>query len=164
MGNTSLKSKVLALGLAGAIAIVPVFEGLRLKKYQDVVKVWTDCYGHTGKDVRAVNTPAQCNDKLYSDLLSANAVVDSCVTVPLNSNQRSAFVSFAFNVGPGKAGVKDGFCVLKSGKQPTFLHKLNAGDYTGACTGILPWDKAGGKPQRGLTVRRRNEADLCLSE
>lgn len=160
----TLKNRVVALGLAGALSIVPVYEGLRLKRYKDVIGIWTDCYGHTGKDVSAVNTPAQCEDKLYADLLAANAVVESCVEVPLTPNQRSAFVSFAFNVGPGKAGVKDGFCVLKNGNRPRFLRKLNSGDYTGGCDGLLDWVNAAGKPVRGLVLRRQSESALCKKD
>lgn len=157
----NLKAKVLALGLSGAVAIVPVYEGFMLKRYKDPVGIWTDCIGHTGKDVRSVNTAEQCNEKLYGDLIIANAVVDSCVTVPLNANQRSAFVSFAFNVGRGKAGVKDGFCVLKNGGTPSFLRNLNAGLYEQGCYGLTSWVNAAGKPLPGLVARRQAESELC---
>lgn len=158
------KSKLVALGLAGAIALIPVYEGLRLNSYTDPVGVRTDCIGHTGKDVRSVNTVAQCYDKFYGDLAEANKTVDRCVRVALNSSERSAYASFAFNVGPGRAGVKDGFCVLKNGNQPSFLRALNSGDHKKACNGLMQWTRAGGVQLRGLFNRRTAETALCLKE
>lgn len=160
----NLKTKLVGIGLAAAMLLVPVYEGLRLKTYLDPIGIPTDCFGHTGKDVvmGATNTLVQCNEKLYADLLTANKVVDSCVTVPLNGNQRSAFVSFAYNVGGGRKGGKDGFCILKNGAQPSFLRALNKRDYTVACNGLLQWVNAAGKPLRGLVLRRGSEVALCL--
>lgn len=160
-----LKAKVFAAGLAAAVAFVPVYEGLRYRPYKDPVGIWTDCYGHTGKDVvpGRVNTQGQCDVKLYQDLLTANATVDRCTKVPLTDNQRSAFVSFAFNVGPGGKGVKDGYCTLKSGVQPSFLRKLNSRDYIGACNGLSEWTQAGGQVLPGLVKRRAHEVKVCLT-
>lgn len=158
----NLKSKLIAAGLAGAIALIPVVEGVRLKEYKDSVGIRTDCIGHTGSGVRAVNTLEQCYEKFYGDLAEANRTVDSCVGVALSSNQRSAFASFAFNVGPGRKGVKDGFCTLKSGREPSFLRKLNAGDPVGACNGLLDWKYAGGVFSTGVLNRRVQEVGLCL--
>ena len=157
-----LKSKIVALGLVGSLSIIPVFEGLRLKMYRDPIGIPTDCFGHTGTDVAAVNTLAQCYQKFYKDILVANAVVDSCVTVPLNPNQRSAFASFAFNVGSGRKGGKDGFCILKNGNQPAFLKALNRSDYSNACYGLTNWVNAAGKPMQGLINRRNAEMALCM--
>jgi lysozyme len=160
----SAKTRLLALGLAGALSIVPLYEGTRLKKYRDPIGIWTDCTGHTGRDVRALNTLAQCDEKLSSDLLIAHAIVVKCTTVPLNPNELSAMVSFAFNVGPGRKGVKDGYCTLKNGNTPSFLRKLNAGDYSGGCYGITAWVNAAGRPLRGLVLRREAEYNLCMKE
>lgn len=157
-----VKARLAALGLAGALTIVPVWEGLRLKMYRDPIGIPTDCFGHTGKDVRAVNTIEQCYEKFYVDIIAANKIVDSCVAVPLNPNQRSAFASFAFNVGPGRKGYKDGFCVLKNGNQPAFLRALNKGDYVNACYGLTSWVNAAGKPMQGLINRRNAEMALCM--
>lgn len=160
------KQRLLALGLAGALVIVPQFEGTVLKTYKDPVGIPTACTGHTGREVSMgqVYTPEQCEMLLALDLVEHNRVVDSCVTVPLNPNQRSALVSFAFNVGPGGKGIKDGFCRLRSGSQPTFLRLLNAGQYDEACAALKAWNKAGGKVLRGLTLRREAEYNLCIKE
>jgi lysozyme len=158
------KAKLIGLGLAGALAIIPVYEGTRLHSYKDPVGISTDCIGHTGKDVRAVNTLEQCYQKLYGDLATANAVVDSCVTVTLSSSERSAYASFAFNVGPGKRGVKDGFCRLKNGNEPMFLRSLNSGKRIQACAALMQWTKAGGVELPGLVKRRSAEVALCKQD
>ena len=159
-----IKDKLIALGLAGAIALVPIYEGVRLKEYKDPIGISTDCIGHTGSDVRSVNTIAQCYTKFYGDLADANKVVDSCTRVTLTSGERSAYASFAFNVGSGGKGVKDGYCELKSGSVPN-IHKLMlAGDHVGACQGLLAWTKAGGKELPGLVKRRKAEVALCLRD
>lgn len=161
----SLRARLITMGLAAALVIIPAHEGLRLQPYKDPIGIPTECYGHTGPDVvmGKFNSLQQCEDKLDADVLTAYNTVRRCVKVPLSDAEASAYTSFAFNVGPGKPGVKDGFCVLRSGRTPTFLSKLNSGDRVGACTGILVWDKAGGKQLRGLVTRRHEESTLCLS-
>lgn len=159
------KARLIALGLAGAIALTPVFEGLRLLPYTDPVGIWTDCYGHTGSVQPGVrNTQAQCDEKLHKDLLEAHRVVRTCTKVPLNPNELSALTDFAFNVGPGKKGVKDGYCTLKSGRTPTFLQHLNSGRYPEGCRALSAWTKAGGRELPGLVKRRAANVALCLKE
>ena len=87
-----------------------------------------------------------------------------CVRVPLHQHEYDAYVSLAYNIGPGKDGVADGFCWLKRGGPSTLVRRLNAGDYEGACRSILEWDKFGNppKPLRGLTVRRQQEYQQCM--
>ncbi|MEM8119770.1 lysozyme, partial [Morganella morganii] len=59
--NKGLVKKAMAAVCGGAIAValvlVPVFEGMRYKPYQDVAGVWTVCAGHTGPDIQ--------QDKIY---------------------------------------------------------------------------------------------------
>ena len=45
--------------------------------------------------------------------------------------------SFAYNVGPGKRGKKDGMCVLKSGATPRHVRRLNAGQHALACSSLM---------------------------
>ena len=99
---------------------------------------------------------------LQRDAAEAERIVRRCAPVPMYQHEFDAFVSLAYNVGPGKAGVKDGFCELKRGGPPTIVRRLLAGDYTGACDAILGWDKFKGKPLRGLTLRRERERAVCL--
>lgn len=99
---------------------------------------------------------------LQRDASEAERIVRRCAPVPMHQHEFDAFVSLAYNVGPGKAGVKDGFCVLKSGRPSTIVRLLLAGDYAGACRAILDWNKFQGRPLRGLTLRRERESAQCL--
>lgn len=158
-----LKTRLLALGLAPALALAMHFEGTVFKTYKDPVGIPTDCTGHTGADVvlGKVNTPAECQAKLEQDMLAANAVVDSCITAPLNGDQRSALSDFAFNVGGGAKGVKDGLCHLKSSGAPSTMARLfNQQRYTEACHEFPKWNKP--TNLRGLQLRRAAEEALCL--
>jgi lysozyme len=160
-----LAGTVGASAAALLLAIVPFYEGTIREGHLDPIGIVTACTGHTGTaELGRAYSDEECDALLDADLTEAARTVDRCVTVPLEPHQRAAFVSFAFNVGPGKAGVKDGFCTLKSGRQPTFLLRLNAGDYAGACRGLNEhgnWTTAGGKQLRGLVRRRADERALC---
>jgi lysozyme len=169
-----LSKKVFILVTSGAtatailLAFVPEKEGRSLPAYLDPLGKVTICDGDT-HNVRLgdVATPQQCDERLVQNLNDALATVDRCVKAPINPNERAAYGSFALNVGPGAKGVKDGFCVLKSGRQPTFLRKLNAGDHAGACNGLLEWVPDVDGPQAhiraGLLLRRQQEVEICLA-
>lgn len=133
--------------------------------YRDPIGIVTACMGHTRTaELGRQYTEDECNQLLSLDLLEANATVERCVRVSLSAHERAAYASFAFNVGPGRAGKKDGFCTLKNGQQPTFLRRLNAGDRAGACRGLNEngnWTYAGGAQLRGLVRRRADERALC---
>lgn len=101
---------------------------------------------------------------LQRDASEAERIVRRCAPVPMHQHEFDAFVSLAYNVGPGKAGVKDGFCELKRGGPSFIVRRLRAGDYAGACDAILSWDKFQGRPLRGLTLRRQRERTQCLGE
>ena len=101
---------------------------------------------------------------LQRDASDAERIVRRCAPVPMHQHEFDAFVSLAYNVGAGAPGVKDGFCVLKSGRQSSIVRHLLAGEYEQACRGILAWDKFQGRPLRGLTLRREREARQCLGE
>ena len=72
--------------------------------------------------------------------------------MPLHQHEYDAFLSLAYNIGPGA------FC------GSTLVRKLNAEDYAGACAEILRWDKAGGKTVAGLTKRRQAEYRQCMGQ
>lgn len=159
----SQKSKVVLAALVLAGGLVSTFEGYRATPYKDPVGIWTDCEGHTGPDVvpGKRNTPAECAAKKAADLEEARATVDRCITVPLTPGQYAALIDFAFNVGPGGKGVKDGLCYLKSGAQPTIRRKFNAGDYAGGCAEFNKWNA---QRLAGITTRRAQETLVCQSQ
>ncbi|MBS0501107.1 MAG: glycoside hydrolase family protein [Proteobacteria bacterium] len=122
---------------------------------------------------RAESGPMQAGERidpvrglilLRRDAAEAERIVRRCAPVPMHQHEFDAFVSFTYNFGPGKAGVKDGFCELKRGGPPTLLRNLLSGDYAGACDALLAWDKFQGQPMRGLTLRRQRERAQCLGE
>ncbi|MBR7782702.1 MULTISPECIES: lysozyme [Undibacterium] len=163
MATDNIRNRLAAAGIAAALSLIITFEGTRQNAYLDPVSIPTICRGHTGGvKLGQTATIEQCDELTVQDLLKAKAVLDSCVKVPLNNNQRAAFTSFIFNVGPGKEGVKDGFCVLRSGRPSTMLRLINAGDAASACREMSKWVYAGDKALQGLVRRRAAERELCL--
>jgi len=140
------------------IIIVKSFEGLRLQAYQDSVGIWTIGYGHTSMagppDVNPgmVITEAQADQILRRDLDLFEAGVTRGIAIATNSDQFSAMVSFAFNVG------------LSAFRDSTLLRKHNAGDFAGAANEFLRWVYAGGQFLPGLERRRKAERALYLSQ
>lgn len=140
------------------LRLIKSFEGLELRAYQDSVGVWTIGYGHTAAagspDVYSGQTisEAEAEAILRRDLRKFENGVRDVVDVPLNSNQFSALVSFAFNVGVGALS------------NSTLLRKLNNRDYQGAANEFPRWVKAGGRTLQGLVRRRDAERALFLGQ
>lgn len=143
---------------AAGLEIVKHFEGVRLKAYQDSVGVWTIGYGHTSAAGPPNVTPglqisqAEAETILQRDLGVFERGVSGAVKVPINANQFSSLVSFAFNVGLGNL------------RSSTLLSKLNARDFTGAANEFTRWTFAGGQQLPGLVRRRNAERALFLSQ
>lgn len=165
MINLKQAAAVVAAATTICVAFVQPFEGTRYKAYLDPIGIPTICEGHTGPGVRLgqVANSAQCDAYLRADLVVAAGTVQRCYPeyYKLNPNQFAAFQSFTFNVGPGKKGGKDGFCVLRSGAEPSHLRALKAGNVPLACSYLSQWAKANNVPLRGLVVRRQAEINLC---
>jgi len=73
------------------------------------------------------------------------------VKADLNSNQFSALVSFAFNLGDTNL------------RQSTLLRKLNVNNSFAAAKEFKKWSKAGGRRLAGLVRRRLSERNLFCS-
>ena len=154
--------------VAIALAIIPKFEGRSLVAYLDPVRIPTICEGYTkGVKLGDRATEDQCNKYTLESIIEADAIFQVFVPQTVRDNispqAHAAFLSFIYNVGPGKKGVKDGFVYLKSGRYSTMLTKLRMGDIEGACKQLPLWTTAGGKELRGLVIRRAEEMRLCLS-
>ncbi|AQV94741.1 lysozyme [Cupriavidus necator] len=148
----ALRNRLVAAGIAASVPLVVGFEGLRQKAYLDPVGIPTACFGTTaGVRMGQTYSVEQCENLLAAELLQANSAVSRCVAVPLNPNQRTAYTSFVYNVGP------QNFC------GSTLVRKLNAGDYAGACNELPRWRYAKGVPLPGLAKRRAAERELCLA-
>lgn len=96
--------------------------------------------------------PVQALVRKLADVQRFEGALKQCVRVPLHQHEYDAFLSLAYNIGPGA------FC------GSTLVRRLNAGDYAGACAEILRWDRFRGEPLRGLTLRRQAENRQCLGQ
>lgn len=158
MMDSALRNKIAASIGGGAIAIATVMlsgngglEGREYVPYKDVVGVLTVCDGHTGSDIIPGKryTDKECDALTRQDLNRIAAQVDRHIKVPTTETQRAAIYSFAYNVGAT--------ATINS----TLLKKLNAKDYSGACSELKRWVYAGGKKWKGLMNRRDVEYEVC---
>lgn len=130
--------------------LIKHFEGLRLKAYQDQRGIWTIGYGHTGADVEPdmeINE-AMAETLLQKDLHHAENGLTAAVRGPVSSNQFSALVSFAFNVG------------LHACISSHLMGYVNSGDFEAAANQFPLWDKCAGQVDAGLLKRREAEEAL----
>lgn len=132
------------------IDLIKHFEGLRLKVYLCPGVVPTIGYGHTSGVTMGTLpiTEAQAEAFLVEDMRAFESGVELAVKVPLTSNQFSALVSFAFNVGPTNFS------------ESTLLKRLNEGAYGLAADQFIRWIYSGGKSMAGLKRRRKAERIL----
>lgn len=145
--------------------LIKQFEGFRSKAYLCPAGILTIGYGHTGVDVLPGMriSEAQADELLRKDVARFAGMVAKALTAKVSQGQFDALVSFCFNTGPGKAGVKDGLISLKNGNPSSLLRKTNAGDKLGAAAEFDKWTKANGQELRGLVARRDAEQRLYLS-
>lgn len=141
-----------------AVDLVKEFEGFRADAYKDAVGVLTIGYGTTA--MAGVGIKPALGMKISKSDAEAylQAALDKfanqiapAITAPINENEFGAFVSLAYNIGPG------------SFKKSSALRLFNAGEKEGAAKAILLWNKAGGKVLKGLTRRREAERKLFLT-
>ncbi|EOZ5674035.1 lysozyme [Morganella morganii] len=153
--NNRLFKQVMAAcsagAIAGALVLIPAYEGVEYKPYRDVAGVLTVCYGHTGSDIQLgkTYTIAECKAMLHDDLTKVQRAVDPMIKVSIDDNTRAAIYSFVYNVGSGAFS------------RSAMLRKLNAGDIAGACDEMKRWTFAGGKQWQGLINRRETEKAVC---
>ncbi len=137
---------------ASALVGIAVHEGYRGEAYIPVKgDVPTIGFGTTaGVKPGDRIEPVQALVRKLQDVQKFEGALKQCVRVPLHQHEYDAFLSLAYNIGPGA------FC------GSTLVRRLNAGDYAGACAEILRWDRFRGEPLRGLTLRRQAENRQCL--
>ena len=150
-----------AMWLTVCITLVAGFEGFARKPYVDTVgtgqpKTW--CYGATKADggpsppYGQVFSKEECQTLLGTSLYKYDAMVKSCVHVPLPPHREAALVSFAYNLGPR---------TLCRGPVAWYI---NAGRVPDGCHAMLAYDHARGRVLPGLTRRRHVEAAMCLRD
>lgn len=132
--------------------LIKQFEGCSLVAYQDQGGVWSIGYGHT-KDVKygQTCTADEALQLLNSDIEETSKQVTALLTNDqLNSNQFSALVCFAYNLGSGNLA------------QSTLLNCINTYHTDEAANEFERWMKLGGIPNEGLLRRRQAEKALFL--
>lgn len=140
------------------LTIVKHFEGLYLRGYLCPAGVPTCCYGHTGPDIKVgkLYTVEDAERFLAEDMDKFERAVTDLAKVVLTSDQFSALVSFAFNVGANALA------------NSTLLKRLNQGRRAESADQFSRWTKASVNGRMtdlpGLVRRRKAERALFLSE
>ena len=145
------------------LAIIKKYEGLvdgdpdtpGLDPYLDPINIatlgWGSCRSFDGSrvtmDHRSI-TIDEAEHLLRRYCLWAERSIGRLVRVPLTSNQRSALISFVYNIGSGNF------------QRSTIRMKLNRKDYIGAANEFWKWRRAGGRILKGLVRRRAREEQL----
>lgn len=137
------------------IRLIKKWEGLKLRSYQCLAGKWTIGYGNT---VYENGSPVKPNEKINIDradrlliykVAEFENAIKKLLKVNLNDNQIGALTSFAFNVGIGAIS------------RSVLLKKVNANPADSTIRDeFMRWNKVNGTPVKGLTNRRKDEADL----
>ena len=135
--------------------VIKMFEGLSLTAYRCPASKITIGFGNTFYED---GNPVQMGDKITkerADYLLAKVAemfgdkMKKYIKKPLNPNQFSALVSFAYNCGIG------------SFSGSTLLKKVNANPNDPTIRQeFMKWNRSSGKVLNGLTRRREAEANL----
>lgn len=150
------------------LAIIKEFEGFRAKPYLCPAGVPTIGYGTTrypnGRRVDMADPEITEKEALLYLTASVERVegdLRPLIRVPVTSNQWSALVSLAYNIGVGARDGKKGDLA-----DSTLLDHLNAGNFAAAAEQFLKWNKARVRgvlqALAGLTRRRGIERALFL--
>jgi len=140
------KAKIVGSGFAFFVLVLGGLEGMRQYAYQDIVGVWTICYGHTeGVKPGDTMTPLQCKEQLEAESKVYWDQVDRLVVPPMLPREQIAFSLLTYNIG------------INAFKTSTLLRYANSGNMPAACLQILKWVK---NPR--LARRRQIEHDICI--
>lgn len=163
----SLRSRVLAAGVGGALALAAVFigqhEGEVRKPYLDIGGVPTVCFGSTAFQNR-VYTSSECTELLLRDVRTANAAVRRQVHRDMPASVEAAMTSATYNAGSGAFSKSPMLPHLREGRWEAACAALAAPVQTkyGVAQGWRATVK--GRPSRGLGNRRAAEAGLCRQD
>ena len=165
--SKSLRNKLLALGLAPALALGGAYliapkEGKVNSTYKDIANVLTSCYGHTGKELKLGQTftEDECVKQLGEDIIKHDKELSKYVKVPWQSDyQHAAILSFCYNIGTSACG------------NSTLMRKLNQGNYRASCEELVKWVYVNSKDCRlkenncaGIVIRRTDEYKWCVND
>lgn len=136
----------------GSIATQHVAGKQYLTAYRDIIGTPTACDGITsGVRMGMTFKPVQCDAMLERELIAHAAPIVKCVPKLYGRpHQIIAAVSLSYNIGAA------GFC------KSSIARAWNAGQWRAGCDRFPLFNRAGGKPVRGLTLRRARERAECL--
>ena len=139
--------------------LICMFEGFSAKPYLCSAKVPTIGYGNTylnGKKVTLLDKPITELEAFEMFKAIADKFADKVsklVTAPIDQAQFNALVSLTYNIGPANF------------QKSTLLRKVNFNHNDPTIRAeFLKWNKAGGQVLKGLTIRRKAEADIYFGE
>lgn len=140
--------------------LICMFEGFSAKPYLCSAKVPTIGYGSTyylnGKKVTLLDKPITELEAFEMFKAIADKFADKVsklVTAPIDQAQFNAIVSLTYNIGPANF------------QKSTLLKKVNFNHNDPSIRAeFLKWNKAGGQVLKGLTIRRKAEADIYFGE
>jgi lysozyme len=140
------------------IKLIQTFESCRLQAYQDSKAIWTIGWGNTqyenGIRVKKgdVLTQQRADELFATILLSFEYGVTKRVRSVLTQGMFDALVSFSYNLGLGNLD------------KSTLLKKVNANPSDATIrTEFMKWVNKGSSFEKGLTRRRKAEADLYFT-
>jgi lysozyme len=140
------------------IKLIQTFESCRLQAYQDSKAIWTIGWGNTqyenGIRVKKgdVLTQQRADELFATILLSFEYGVTKRVGASVTQNMFDALVSFSYNLGLGNLD------------KSTLLKKVNANPLDATIrTEFMKWVNKGSSFEKGLTRRRKAEADLYFT-
>ena len=140
--------------------LICMFEGFSAKPYLCSAKVPTigygNCYYLNGKKVTLLDKPITELEAFEMFKAIADKFADKVsklVTAPIDQSQLNALVSLTYNIGPANF------------QKSTLLRKVNFNHNDPTIRAeFLKWNKAGGQVLKGLTIRRKAEADIYFGE
>ena len=140
----------LVLSAAGFVSIA-LHEGYRGEAYVPVPNDRATLGFGTTENVKLGDktTPPAALERALRDVAKFEGAAKKCIKVPMHQHEYDVAISFSYNVGAAA------FC------SSTFVKKLNAGDYAGACAELSRWVKVKGRVVQGLVNRRAAERAKC---
>lgn len=153
-GRKRLAGIVGTSAVAGLIAVVSQWEGLRTEPYEDRLahSILTVCYGDTEVEMRRYSKE-ECQDLLAGRLGDyAAPVLARNPELKGHDPQIISATSFAYNAG------------IAAYRKSSVAAHFSAGRWVSACNSLMAWTRAGGKVRQGLVNRRSAERKICLRD
>lgn len=160
-----MKKEDVAATYSKGVSLIREFEQLRLKAYLCESKVWTIGWGTTvypnGVKVKAGDTITKEEAESFL-MLKLRSIISKLEKLPnynsLNSNQKSALLSFAYNMGENFYGA-EGFDTITR-----VIKYYNPSLRSQVPNAFLLYNKSNGRKSDGLDRRRKREAQLWNSD